>query len=83
MLGSVQALIPQESLRHPSLHGFSVIGQLFVGLVCDRIGWKVAPVFTTLLIVLRVGATLGTVAHGAYCSAGDLFWFLTFARGIM
>ena len=58
----------------------AIIGQLFVGLVCDRMGRKVALVFTTLLIVL--GATLGTAAHGAHGSAKGLFWFLTFARGL-
>lgn len=58
----------------------AIIGQLFVGLVCDRMGRKVALVFTTLVIVL--GATLGTAAHGAHGSAKGLFWFLTFARGI-
>ncbi|KAG2118416.1 major facilitator superfamily domain-containing protein [Suillus clintonianus] len=58
----------------------AVIGQIFVGLICDRVGRKVALVSTTLLIV--VGATLGTAAHGAHGSAQGLFWFLTFARGI-
>ena len=58
----------------------AIIGQLFVGVVCDRMGRKVALVFTTLLIVL--GATLGTAAHGAHGSAKGLFWFLTFARGL-
>lgn len=58
----------------------AIIGQLFVGLVCDRMGRKVALVFTTLLIVL--GATLGTAAYGHHDSAKGLFWFLTFARGI-
>jgi MFS family permease len=58
----------------------AIIGQLFVGLVCDRIGRKVALIFTTLLIVL--GATLCTAAHGAHGSAKGLFWFLTFARGL-
>ncbi|KAI9445252.1 major facilitator superfamily domain-containing protein [Lactarius indigo] len=58
----------------------ALIGQLFIGLVCDRIGRKVALVFTTLLIVL--GATLGTAAHGAHGSAKGLFWFLTFSRGL-
>jgi len=58
----------------------AIIGQIFVGLVCDRIGRKAALVFTTLLIVL--GATLGTAAHGAHGSAKGLFWFLTFARGL-
>ncbi|TFY80480.1 hypothetical protein EWM64_g3532 [Hericium alpestre] len=56
------------------------LGQLFVGVICDRLGRKVALVFTTLLIVL--GALLGTVAHGAHGSVQGLFWFLTFARGI-
>lgn len=58
----------------------AIIGQLFVGVVCDRMGRKVALVFTTLVIVL--GATLGTAAHGAHGNAKGLFWFLTFARGI-
>ena len=58
----------------------AIIGQLFVGLVCDRMGRKVALVFTTLLIVL--GATLATAAHGHHDSVKGLFWFLTFARGI-
>jgi hypothetical protein len=48
--------------------------------MCDRLGRKVALVSTTLLIVL--GATLATAAHGAHGSAQGLFWFLTFARGI-
>lgn len=43
-------------------------------------GRKVALVGTTLLIVL--GATLGTAAHGANGSPLGLFWFLTIARGI-
>ncbi|KIM85338.1 hypothetical protein PILCRDRAFT_817340 [Piloderma croceum F 1598] len=58
----------------------AIIGQIFVGLICDRIGRKVALVSTTLLIVL--GATLGTAAHGAHGSVQGLFWFLTVARGI-
>ncbi|KAI0080258.1 MFS Git1p-like glycerophosphoinositol permease [Panus rudis PR-1116 ss-1] len=58
----------------------AIIGQVLVGLICDRIGRKVALVGTTLLIV--IGATLGTAAHGAHGSAQGLFWFLTFSRGI-
>ncbi|KAH7911938.1 major facilitator superfamily domain-containing protein [Hygrophoropsis aurantiaca] len=58
----------------------AVLGQIFVGLICDRLGRKVALVTTTLLIV--IGATLGTAAHGAHGSAQGLFWFLTIARGI-
>ena len=43
-------------------------------------GRKFALVGTTLLIAL--GATLATAAHGANGSALGLFWFLTIARGI-
>ncbi|KDR85098.1 hypothetical protein GALMADRAFT_233721 [Galerina marginata CBS 339.88] len=58
----------------------AIIGQVVVGLICDRIGRKAALVITTALIV--VGATLATAAHGAHGSAAGLFWFLTFARGL-
>ncbi|TBU34588.1 MFS Git1p-like glycerophosphoinositol permease [Dichomitus squalens] len=58
----------------------AVLGQVSVGLLCDRIGRKAALVATTLLIV--IGATLGTAAHGAHGSVQGLFWFLTIARGI-
>ncbi|KAF7966433.1 hypothetical protein HWV62_38392 [Athelia sp. TMB] len=58
----------------------AILGQLSVGLVCDRLGRKVALVATTLLII--IGATLGTAAHGAHGSVQGLFWFLTVARGI-
>lgn len=57
-----------------------VIGQIFVGLICDRVGRKAGIVVTTLLIV--IGAILATAAHGANGSPAGLFWFLTFARGI-
>ena len=58
----------------------AIIGQVFVGLICDRIGRKAALVFTTLLII--IGAIIGTAAHGAHGSVHGLFWCLTFARGI-
>jgi MFS family permease len=58
----------------------AVLGQIIVGLMCDRLGRKFALIGTTLMIIL--GATLGTAAHGAHGSAKGLFWFLTFARGI-
>lgn len=58
----------------------AIIGQVFVGLICDRLGRKTALVATTLLVVL--GAILGTAAHGANGSVDGLFWFLTFSRGI-
>lgn len=56
----------------------AIIGQVFVGFVCDVVGRKAALVFTTGLIVL--GATLATAAHGIGGSSAGLFWFLTFAR---
>ncbi|KAI0721315.1 MFS Git1p-like glycerophosphoinositol permease [Cerioporus squamosus] len=58
----------------------AVLGQVVVGLLCDRIGRKAALVTTTLLIV--IGAILGTAAHGAHGSVQGMFWFLTVARGI-
>ncbi|PAV22202.1 MFS Git1p-like glycerophosphoinositol permease [Pyrrhoderma noxium] len=58
----------------------AVIGQVIVGLICDRIGRKSALVITTLLII--IGATIGTAAHGANGSVQGLFWCLTIARGI-
>ncbi|EPS95587.1 MFS Git1p glycerophosphoinositol permease [Fomitopsis schrenkii] len=57
-----------------------VIGQILIGLVCDRIGRKAALVLTTLLVV--VGATLATAAHGAYGSIDGMLWCVTIARGI-
>lgn len=58
----------------------AIIGQLFIGLICDQVGRKAALVGTTLLIV--IGATIGTAANGANGSINGLFWCLTFARGI-
>lgn len=58
----------------------AIIGQIIVGVICDRLGRKVALVGTTLFIV--IGAILGTAAYGAHGSVQGLFWFLTFARGI-
>ncbi|KAH9835369.1 MFS Git1p-like glycerophosphoinositol permease [Rhodofomes roseus] len=57
-----------------------VIGQVFVGILCDRHGRKSGLVMTTLLII--VGAILCTVAHGAHGGAQSLFWFMTIARGV-
>ncbi|KAH9898078.1 MFS Git1p-like glycerophosphoinositol permease [Cubamyces lactineus] len=58
----------------------AVLGQISVGLLCDRIGRKAALVATTLLII--VGAIIGTAANGAHGSVQGLFWCLTVARGI-
>ncbi len=67
-------------LWHAPAFPGAVLGQLSVGLLCDRVGRKAALVATTLLII--VGAILGTAAHGANGSVQGLFWFLTVARGI-
>ncbi|KAF8078515.1 MFS Git1p-like glycerophosphoinositol permease [Lyophyllum atratum] len=75
------AYTPSVSTRvSNSLLVGAIIGQISVGLICDRVGRKAALVFTTGLIVL--GATLATAAHGKGGSPAGLFWFLTFARGI-
>ena len=58
----------------------AVLGQISVGLLCDRIGRKAALVATTLLII--VGAIIGTAANGAHGSVQGMFWCLTVARGI-
>ncbi|EPS95609.1 hypothetical protein FOMPIDRAFT_1132087 [Fomitopsis schrenkii] len=57
-----------------------VIGQITIGLLCDRVGRKAGLILTTTLIV--IGATLCTAARGAHGNAQGLFWFMTFARGI-
>lgn len=57
-----------------------IIGQVVVGIICDRVGRKAGLVVTTLMIV--IGAILATAAHGAHGSVQGLFWFLTIARGI-
>ncbi|KAE8214458.1 hypothetical protein CF319_g9089, partial [Tilletia indica] len=57
----------------------AVIGQVVVGLICDRIGRKSAIVLTTtLLVVSAIFATAATPLHG---STDILFWWLTIARG--
>jgi len=57
-----------------------VIGQVVVGIICDRVGRKAGLMITTLMIV--IGAILATAARGAHGSVQGLFWFLTIARGI-
>lgn len=54
-----------------------IIGQVVVGLICDRIGRKTAMVGTTLLIV--IGGILSTAASGK--TPAGMFWMLTVARG--
>ncbi|ORX33756.1 major facilitator superfamily domain-containing protein [Kockovaella imperatae] len=54
-----------------------IIGQLVVGLICDRVGRKTAMVGTTLMIV--IGGILATAASGS--TPAGMFWMLTVARG--
>jgi hypothetical protein len=75
--GAPHALCRRAHSRPPGLAALlvgAVLGQVFVGLACDRLGRKFALVGTTILIVL--GATLGTAAHGANGSVNGLFWCL-------
>jgi MFS family permease len=58
----------------------AIIGQVLVGIVCDRLGRTVALMATTAFIV--IGGTLSTAAYGIHGSVPGLFWFLTIARGI-
>ena len=57
----------------------AVIGQISVGLICDRIGRKAAILLTTALLV--VGAIFATGASAINGSTDALFWWLTVARG--
>lgn len=56
-----------------------VIGQVVVGLICDRIGRKTAMVGTTLLIV--IGGILCTAATAP--TPQGMFWMMTVARGVV
>jgi len=57
--------------------GVEVLGQVVVGLICDRIGRKVAIVGTTLMIVL--GGILSTASSGP--SASSSFPHLSVNQG--
>jgi MFS family permease len=83
LVGSNHLFLLFHYLASSKNHTGAIIGQVIVGFICDRIGRKAALVITTALIILRVGATLATAAHGAGGSAAGLFWFLTVARQII
>lgn len=57
----------------------AVLGQVSVGVVCDRVGRKSAIVLSTLL--LTIGAIFATGAAPIHGSVSNLFWWLTIARG--
>ncbi|OCF56584.1 hypothetical protein L486_05435 [Kwoniella mangroviensis CBS 10435] len=56
-----------------------IIGQVGVGLICDRIGRKTAMVATTMLMV--VGGILATASSGS--TPAGLLWMLTVSRGMV
>lgn len=65
-------------ISNASLVG-AIIGQITVGLICDRIGRKSGVTFTTALLVL--GAIFATAAYPVDGKPENMFWWLTVARG--
>lgn len=59
----------------------AIIGQVVVGIICDRIGRKSAIVIATALIVL--GGIFATAASPVHGSTSALFWWITVARGAL
>ena len=57
----------------------AVLGQVTVGVVCDRVGRKSAIVISTVL--LTIGAIFTTAATPVHGNVGALFWWITVARG--
>lgn len=57
----------------------TILGQVIVGVVCDRIGRKAAIVIASVL--LCIGAIFATGAAPIGGSTTALFWWLTVARG--
>jgi MFS family permease len=56
-----------------------ILGQIGVGLICDRIGRKSAIVLSTIL--LTMGAIFATAASPVNGNVSNLWWWLTVARG--
>ncbi|CDU22603.1 related to GIT1-Glycerophosphoinositol transporter also able to mediate low-affinity phosphate transport [Sporisorium scitamineum] len=65
-------------ISNASLVG-AIIGQIAVGLICDRVGRKAGVTFTTTLLV--VGAIFATAAYPVDGKPENMFWWLTVARG--
>ena len=57
----------------------AIIGQITVGIICDRLGRKAGVTVTTTLLV--VGAIFATAASPINGNVSNLFWWLTVARG--
>ncbi|GAC93404.1 potential glycerophosphoinositol permease [Pseudozyma hubeiensis SY62] len=65
-------------ISNSSLVG-AIIGQIAVGLICDRVGRKSAVTLTTALLV--IGAIFATAAYPVDGKPENMFWWLTIARG--
>lgn len=57
----------------------AVLGQVIVGVICDRIGRKSAIVLSTMILLL--GAIFATAASPVHGSVSALFWWITVTRG--
>lgn len=57
----------------------TILGQVTVGVICDRIGRKTGIVVSTILLTL--GAILASGADPVNGSTSALFWWITVARG--
>ncbi|SNX84509.1 related to GIT1 - Glycerophosphoinositol transporter also able to mediate low-affinity phosphate transport [Melanopsichium pennsylvanicum] len=71
--GSVSTRISNASLVG------AIIGQIVVGIICDRVGRKAGVSITTALLVL--GAIFATAAYPVNGKPENMFWWLTVARG--
>lgn len=56
----------------------AIVGQIVVGLICDRLGRKIALVTTTFLIIVGTSLVAGSVGP----TTAGMFWMMTVARGI-
>ncbi|PWN25094.1 MFS general substrate transporter [Jaminaea rosea] len=57
----------------------AILGQVSIGVVCDRVGRKSAIIAATLLLFL--GAVFATAATAVNGDVSALFWWFTIARG--
>ncbi|GAC71668.1 glucose dehydrogenase [Moesziomyces antarcticus T-34] len=65
-------------ISNASLVG-AIIGQISVGIICDRVGRKAGVTITTILLV--TGAIFATAAYPVGGNPQNMFWWLTVARG--
>lgn len=58
----------------------TILGQISIGILCDRVGRKAGIIVSTFCIC--AGIILCTASHGANGSLAGFFWFFTVARGL-